>query len=255
MEIQANSCAHDISADNFSLLKYSYANAIGSAFEKPRIVVLSAMVRVASRPWANTAESISKIVLIVLLTASWFVSLIPSAVGNAIYFFNHTQILERNVSLAPPPDRTMSETVEVKLLRLVQEYKKLLILEVYPYDMNGLNYARSALGAELGFRPFKGDTRSIHSQGLVKCAMRSAFMLKYENVNRLIADVQTMINSRSYDPSFHDELVKQMREKFHIQNPEEYVASHFYTQDLKINDLGVNLLLAGPDIIRHFWWW
>lgn len=142
------------------------------------------------------------------------------------------------------------ETVEVKLLRMIQEYKETIILEFAQNDLNGqwhaLNYVRNILGFELGlntqsnaFDPYAGNNvDSVFGKGLTKWI----FMQRYENANRLITSIHTMINFQPYDSSYHTFLVGAVKQQ-KIQNPEDYVAENFYTDDYKIKETAVNLML------------
>lgn len=149
-----------------------------------------------------------------------------------------------------------AETVEVKLLRFLQEYKESVILEFCQKEVNAqwhaLNYVRNILGDELGLNttlnahdPYAGQNDPIFGKGLTKWL----FLQRYENVNRLISSVQIMINSQNYDPSYHGFLVNIVKQQG-IQNPEDYVASHFYSEDYKLNEAGTNLMLRSIGIVK-----
>lgn len=148
-------------------------------------------------------------------------------------------------------------TAEVKLLRLVQDYKELIILEFCQKDAKThwhvLNFVRNILGRELGlntdlnaYDPYASQEEGpVFGKGLVKWM----FLQRYENVSHLISGVQTMIEAQDYDSSYHDFLVKAMTDRG-IPDPEDYVADHFYSDDFKLNELGVNFMLRSIGILK-----
>lgn len=149
-----------------------------------------------------------------------------------------------------------AETVEVKLLRFLQEYKEAVILEFCQkegdYQWHALNYVRTILGLELGLNttlndhdPYAAQNDATFGKGLTKWL----FLQRYENVNRLISSVQIMINSQNYDRSYHDFLLLTVKQQG-IQTPEDYVASHFYSEDYKLNEAGANLMLRSIGILK-----
>lgn len=148
------------------------------------------------------------------------------------------------------------ETVEVKLLRFIQEYKESITLEFCQNEADAqwhaLNYVRNILGHELGlnttlnaYDPYAEENDRIFGKGLT----RWLFLQRYEDVNRLISSVQLMINARNYEPSYHDFLVNVVKQQG-IQEPEDYVALHFYSEDYKLNEFGANLMLRSIGIIK-----
>lgn len=148
------------------------------------------------------------------------------------------------------------ETVEVKLLRFIQQYKESLILEFSQKEADAqwhaLNYVRNVLGHELGLNttlnahdPYAPKSGAIFGKGLTKWL----FLQRYENVNRLISSIQIMINSQNYDSSYHDFLRKAVQQQG-IQNPEDFVENHFYTEDYKLNEAGANLMLRCIGIVK-----
>ena len=149
-----------------------------------------------------------------------------------------------------------SETVEVKLLRLIQEYKESLILEFGQQELDSqwhaLNYVRNILGNELGlnttlnvYDPYAGHNHLTFSKTLTKWL----FLEIYENINRFISSVQTKINFQSYDPSYHDFLVLIIQQRG-IKDPEDYVANHFYDANHRLNEAGTNLMLRSIGILK-----
>lgn len=149
-----------------------------------------------------------------------------------------------------------AETVEIKLLRLIQNYKEFIILEFCQKDANAqwhaLNYVRNIVGHELGLNttlsahdPYAPNSDLTFGVGLTKWL----FLQKYENVNRLISGVQTMINSQEYDASYYKFLQKMIRDK-NIDNPALYVTNHFYSEDYKLNEAGANLMLRSIGILK-----
>lgn len=148
------------------------------------------------------------------------------------------------------------ETVEVKLLRLIQEYKEAITLEFCQNEANAqwhaLNYVRNILGTELGlntmlnaYDPFAAQKDLIFGKALTKWI----FLQRYENVNRLISSIQGMINSKPYDASYHDFLVEIVTERG-IANPIDYVAEHFYDENYKIKETGINLMLRSVGVLK-----
>lgn len=149
-----------------------------------------------------------------------------------------------------------AETVEIKLLRFIQEYKESVILEFCQKEVDAqwhaLNYVRNILGQELGLNTalnaydlYAAQNDATFGKGLTKWL----FLQRYENVNRLISSVQIMINSQNHDSSYYDFLVNAVRQQG-IQNPEDYVANHFYNEDYKLNEAGTNLMLRSIGIVR-----
>lgn len=148
------------------------------------------------------------------------------------------------------------ETAEVKLLRFVQEYKETITLEYFQQEVNvqwhSLNYVRNILGKELGLNttlnvldPYASIGVTIFPEGLIKWL----FLQRYENVNRLISSVQTMINKNKYDVSYYDFLLNAVKKK-DIANPVAYVEQHFYSEDFKLTEAGVNFMLKCIGIIK-----
>jgi hypothetical protein len=149
-----------------------------------------------------------------------------------------------------------AETVEVKLLRFLQEYKESIILEFCQKEVDAqwhaLNYVRNLLGEELGLNTTLNSLDPYAAQNdatFGKCLTKWLFLQRYENVNRLISSIQIMINSRDYDRSYHDFLLNTVKQEG-IQAPEDYVASHFYSEDYKLNEAGVNLMLRSIGIVK-----
>lgn len=149
-----------------------------------------------------------------------------------------------------------TKPVEVKLLKIIQEYKKSIILEFCQQEANtqwhALNYVRNILGFELGlnttlnkFDPYALDDDPAFGKGLSKWL----FLERYENVNRLIASVGEKINSQKYDQSYHDFLNNMVKQK-NIKNSEDYVGSHFFDENYKINEAGVNFLLKSIGVLK-----
>ena len=149
-----------------------------------------------------------------------------------------------------------AENFETKILRFVQDYKESITLEFSQKEVDAqwhaLNYVRNILGLELGLNttlnaldPYAGHEDAIFGKSLTKWL----FLQRYENVNRLISSIQTIINSKNYDPSYHDFLLNIVKQ-WGIQNPEDYVAEHFYSEDFKLNELGVNLMLRSIGVIK-----
>ena len=60
-----------------------------------------------------------------------------------------------------------------------------------------------------------------------------------------------MINAQNYDSSYYDFLLNQIK-GLHIQNPEDYVAEHFYSQEeqSKLNEVAVNLMLRCIGVLK-----
>ncbi len=131
------------------------------------------------------------------------------------------------------------ESVEIKLLRLVQEYKESIILEFSQKEVNSewhaLSYVRNILGDELGLNTAKLDVYGAQNNSIFgKCIIKWLFLQIYENSNRLVSGITTMINSREYDNSYY----------FFIQKHATDVKKCFNLEsDGHINEVGVNFLL------------
>lgn len=149
-----------------------------------------------------------------------------------------------------------AETVEVKLLRFIQEYKESITLEFCQKEVDAqwhaLNYVRNILGHELGLNtalnthdPYAMQNDPVFGKNLTKWL----FLQRYENINRLISSIQTIINSQNYDVSYYDFLVNAVKQQ-KIKNVEDYVADHFYNENYKLNELGVNLMLRSIGIVK-----
>lgn len=148
------------------------------------------------------------------------------------------------------------ETAKVKILRLVQEYKESIILEFCQneadYQWHALNFVRNILGVELGLNTsFNGFDEYVNNNDIAFGAnlVKWLFMQRYENVNRLVDCVQTMINSKSYDASYYDFMVDVVRQQG-IQNPKDYVAGHFYSVEGKLNAVGSNFMLKACGVLK-----
>lgn len=149
-----------------------------------------------------------------------------------------------------------SETVQVKLLRCIQECKETAILEFAQNDADAhwhaLNYVRNILGQELGLGnrnsldPYAGHDDPVFSKNITKWL----FLERYDNTNHLVSSVQTMIHSRKYDACYHDFLVQIAKER-DVPNPEDFVGETFFEgDDCKITFAGVNLMLRSMGVLR-----
>ncbi len=149
------------------------------------------------------------------------------------------------------------ETGEVKLLRLVQDYKEEMIVDFLQIEAkhnhwHALNYVRNILGHELGLNT-ELNKHDPHGQGNASVFQKSLtkwiFLEKYGNVNKLTNGVTAAINSQDYDPAYHDILVKIVKNA-KVEAPEDYVAEHFYTEDYKIKPSAVHLMLRAIEILN-----
>ncbi len=149
-----------------------------------------------------------------------------------------------------------AETPEVQLLRYIQDYKELLILEFCQNDMeaqwHGLNFARNVAGLDLGlnvilnkFDPYAGHDDLVFSKAIVKWL----FLQRYTNTNRMIAAVLTMINAKPYQQGYFN-LLQQIVQAQGIPNSKEYIEENFYTESYKLNERGLNLMLRTLGILR-----
>lgn len=146
-------------------------------------------------------------------------------------------------------------SVEVKLLNMVQEYKENMILEVsqnVDYEWHALNFVRNVAGKELGLNtstnemdPYATDDDFVFGKKLCKWI----FLEKYENVNKLITAIYNRIDIEPYDQSYHDFLLK-IIESQGIKDPTDYIAEHFFSEDYKLNQAGVNCMLRGIGILK-----
>lgn len=148
------------------------------------------------------------------------------------------------------------ETVQIKLLRMVQDYKENIILGFCQKEANAqwhaLNFIRNILGVELGlntdtnaFDPYAGREFST----LGKAFTKWLFVQMYGNVNRLISSVQTMINRKEYDSAYHDFLVAEVVQQG-IASADDYVAEHFFNDQQQITEMGVNFLLRSIGVVK-----
>jgi gamma-glutamylcyclotransferase (GGCT)/AIG2-like uncharacterized protein YtfP len=148
-----------------------------------------------------------------------------------------------------------SETVGVKLLRVIQQVKEAAILDFVQNETDlqwhTLSYVRKILGQELGLGnntldPYSAEDDPIFGKGITKWL----FLEKYGSTNHLIQSVQTGIHLRKYDPCYHEFLVEIAKAR-KIPNPEEFVANSFFEgDDYRINFEGVNLMLRAIGILR-----
>lgn len=252
------------SRNDFEFFSYSYANAVGSALQEPYITMLSSMAVVASKPWEGIALQCAKVALIILLTAPLLLFYIPAVAGENICFWTHTHIVDGQIKLTHPPIQTgpetlyrQNETFEIKMCRHIHAHKESLVLETFQNDKRALSYVRSALGEELGLNATDGDKQAALQMpwaGFVKYVAESVFLMKYKNVNRLVEAVQTMINAHSFDPCYREELIEKMGSDYHIQNPNDYVQKHFFSQDLKLNEKGAHILLSSMCIFLNMFY-
>jgi hypothetical protein len=160
-----------------------------------------------------------------------------------------------------------AETPEVKILRMVQDYKETLILEFAQNDVSDgqwhiLNFVRNILGFDLGlntslnkFDPYAGDSDPVFGKALTKFL----FLQRYENVDRLVTSIQANMNLQPYDMSIFEFLVKKLEEngfealvdkKNGINIPADYIGAHFYDEEFKITGKGVNFMLKAMEILK-----
>lgn len=149
-----------------------------------------------------------------------------------------------------------SQTPEVKLLRYIQQFKEECVLDFCQNQVgsqwHALNFVRNAVGVELGldvtaasYDPYAGAQDPVFGNGLIKWL----FWQKYENVNRLVAAVQMMINSADVDAGYHD-VLKEAVKANGIAKPEDYVTENYYDEEYKINTAGVNFLLRIIGVLK-----
>lgn len=149
-----------------------------------------------------------------------------------------------------------AETVQIKLMRLIQEHKESIILEFCQQEADAqwhaLNYVRNILGRELGlntvlntYDSHAAQNDAVFGKGLVKWL----FLQRYENINRLISSIQIMINSQKYDDSYHEFLLNEVRQQG-IEEPENHVTNHFYNENYQLNEAGVNFMLRCIGIVK-----
>lgn len=151
------------------------------------------------------------------------------------------------------------ETVEIKLQRFVQDYKETLILDFCQNKLDvqwhALNTVRNILGKELGLNTALSSLDPYAAQNpetlFDKALIKWLFLQRYEDVNRLILSIETMINSKEHDSSYYDFLLDKVKNKG-IKNPQNYVATHFYSEDIipQLNQAGVNLMLKCIGILK-----
>lgn len=150
-----------------------------------------------------------------------------------------------------------AETAEIKILRLIQEYKEASTLEFCQSQVDvqwhALSYVRNLLGKELGLDTTSskldphGEGKSItFGKGLTKWI----FLQKYENANRLVSAVQNMINMREFDQAYHAFLVEKVKARgMDHKSAATYVTENFF-DDIEINFRGVNFILKEIGILK-----
>lgn len=151
-----------------------------------------------------------------------------------------------------------AETVDVKLLRLIQEFKEAIILDYSQNEMgsqwHALNIARNLFGRELGLNtnlssndPYgQGDATSAFAKGIFKWLV----VRKYEKVNRIIDSIKESINSKQYDQSYYEFILEKVRQRNIEGDPNEFVQEHFFDEDYKLNVAGVNFMLKSIGIFK-----
>lgn len=148
------------------------------------------------------------------------------------------------------------ESVEIKLLRFLQNYKESLILEYSQKEADvqwhALNYVRNILGLELGLNrvlnnhdPYAAQNDPTFGKSLTKWL----FLQMYENANRLISSIHLMIDSQPYDRCYAEFLIKIVQDQG-ITDATDYVEEHFYSEDFKLNHAGVNLMLRCIGVVK-----
>lgn len=160
------------------------------------------------------------------------------------------------------------DDVDTKILRMVQDYKESIILEILEVDLNYsqwhvLNHARAALGSELGLDKslveFDGNTRywGYLSPGTVMF-VRDMFYQRYANVNHLVEAVQTRINMSPPKEVYavYSEILKQIAKDNGLRNEpgrnniDDFVTTQCFNEDYSIKSEAVNMILRKLDIIK-----
>jgi hypothetical protein len=149
------------------------------------------------------------------------------------------------------------ETAEVKLLRLIQDYKESITLEFCQQEAgtqwHALNVVRNILGNELGFNTALNalDPYAVQDSVMGKSLVKWLFMQRYENVNRLVTSIQSNINMKPYDSSYYELLVSILKNQgVPDTDANTYVQEHFYNEDDQLNRIGVNVMLKSMGILR-----
>jgi hypothetical protein len=147
------------------------------------------------------------------------------------------------------------ETVQVKLLRHIQDYKETLILHYgqnsIEADWHVLSYMRNMLGAEFGLDTSLNQmdpygVGRVPSFGKSFC--KWILLQLYGNSNHLVSRIQDTINSQDFDPSYHDFLKEILRNQGN-EEPDDYVTENFFDEDYKITFAGVCCMLKSMGIL------
>ena len=108
------------------------------------------------------------------------------------------------------------------------------------------------VGDELGLNKrteldvYAGHDDPVFSKNVV----RRIFLELYEDTNRLITAVQTMINSQPYNRAYHDYVLEIVKDQ-NIPKPEDYVSEHFFNpENGHILFPGVNLMLRNIGVLK-----
>jgi len=150
-----------------------------------------------------------------------------------------------------------TETVAVKVLRMVQEYKEQIILDFcqneLDMDWHGVNIVRQSLGIDLGLSTDTAelDPYAVTGDGSIfgPVLIKWLFLQRYQDVNQLVAYIQAGINAQPYDSAYHDYLLTEVKQ-MPIKEPEDYVAGHFYDEDYKLQFEAVALMLRNVGVLK-----
>lgn len=167
-----------------------------------------------------------------------------------------------------------ADSAESKILRLVQDYKEAIILQILQVDLNRnqwhtLNKARQIFGAEFGLDQTLEKFDTYAHDPNYKAALlspsdvdyiRNEFYRQYSDVNRLVEAVQTKINMglpleiyKSYSG-----LLKEIAKEHGITTErgyrgnriDDFITQKCFTPDSQIKLEAVNLMLRHIGLIK-----
>lgn len=143
-----------------------------------------------------------------------------------------------------------------KLLKMVQDYKEGIILEFGQLkagtEWHVINFVRNQIGDEVGLNTKLGENDQWASGDdpiFGKSLTKWIFMQTFEDANRMVQAITTAINQGKYDPVFQDLILETIKAKG-MEKAEDLVAEHFFTEDYKIKECGVNLMLKEIRILK-----
>lgn len=160
------------------------------------------------------------------------------------------------------------DDVETKILRMVQDYKEALMLHILQVDLDysqwhTLNYARAALGDDLGLDKsliqFDNYTNGCGflSPGTLSY-VRDLFLERYGNANRMVEAVHTNLSLLPPREVYnaYSEILKQVAKDNGLRNEQgrnnidDFVTTQCFSEDYKIKPEAVNMILKKLELIK-----